>query len=215
MPEVNTERGSVLSVIHKPKNCLLLVAFPLTEEEFLNDLRPESPKDYAKMTASKFKFLPHFLWMHNHLPLVKTIKDCAGTVSPLGVTVKLQATPSDLNDISGYSVVTLVAHFNNKQQEVEFSDKLYSIDEVAGMADENFRGVFDLSVCNSKFLQDKLKDKYGDRCFVKANIDLAEIKIHLILYKNVIEMLSKFETNYLTAMLNLKRQLNSYANNKM
>lgn len=199
----------------KPANCLLLIAFSLTETEFIKDLSPESIKEYARLTASNYKLLPHFLWLHHHLPLVNAIKNTAAAVERLGVTVQLNTTLKNLQPLAGFDIVTIVAHFNNEKCQIELSDRLHSIDEFVAHTDNNFRGIFDLSVCNSTLLQDRLKEKFGDTCFVKANRDLAEIKIHLVLYKNVIEMLNKFDTNYLTAMMKLKGELNTYIKNHL
>jgi hypothetical protein len=207
--------SNVMSEIHKPEDCLLLLALPLTKDIFLKDLERDSRKDYAKSTAKRYKLLPWALYQYHHLPLINILTSVAKAVSGNGVTVRLSTTLEDLQDLSGFKVVTLVAHYDDEKSLVEFSDSLYTADEVGLHFDQRFSGILDLSVCNSTILQDKLKDIFGDRFFIKANREKAEIKAHLIFYKKVIELLGKSETNYLTETFELRKKLNQYIKSKV
>jgi len=207
--------SGILAKVHKPKDCILLVAFPMTEERFINDLKPASSNDYAKSTANRYKLLPRALWQYHHLPLVKVITNVAATVQQQGVTVKLNTSLDDLQELSEFSVVTIVAHFKEASRQIELCDGLHSINTVTSQFDKKFCGVVDLSVCNSVYLQDGIKEKLGDNCLIRANRDPAEIKLHLIMYKQVIAILSQLEVNYLQEMIKFRMNLNQYIKLKL
>ena len=206
--------SNIFDKIHKPKNCLLLIALPVTEGDFYKDLEDESLKDYAKLRARLMKFRPESLWKIDHLPLVNLLKNTALVVEKAGVTVKWNVCLKDLKDLSNFDVVTLVAHFNNEKKQVELYDKLHSVDDIVANFDETFTGFLDLSVCNSTVLQDKMKEKYEHQFFIKANKGLAELKIHLKIYKAIIQLLSRKDNNYLTTSMRLMSDLNDYVSKK-
>ena len=196
-----------INAIHKPSDCLLLSAFALTEQEFNNELKEETDKDYAKGVLSKYKFLPQHLYKYKHNRLVQTIEKVGEKVQQLGVTVKLHAKLEDLHNLTSFKVITLIAHFNDNRKLIELSDKLHTTQQFVDAVDKNFQGFWDLSVCNSIHLQDCLKNEFGDQCIVRANKGLAEIKFHLVLYQNIIERLHKIDANYYAEMINLRLQL--------
>ena len=158
--------SNIFDKIHKPKNCLLLIALPVTEGDFYKDLEEASLKDYAKLRARLMKFRPEFLWKIDHLPLVNLLKNTGRIVEQEGVTIKWNVTLKDLNDISSFDIVTLIAHYTNETGQVELYDKLHTVNEVVLSIDEHFRGILDLSVCNSTILQDKIKERFENKCFV-------------------------------------------------
>jgi hypothetical protein len=190
-----------LNILHRPEECVMLVAFPLTEEQFINDLKPESQKDYAKQEAKKYHFTPHYLWEYDQVPLVKVIEDTCTAVQQRGVTVIQRAMLEDFRNLFGLRVVTPFAHYNRDLEQIELCDRLHPADEIVDAFDSRYSGYCDLSVCNSIILQDKLKAKFGDAVHARASKRTVEIKVHLILYKYLIESLSKKSQNYLVEQI--------------
>jgi len=205
--------GSILDDIHSPKDCLLLIAFPLSREAFMSDLESNSPKDYAKTTAKRFKLKPWALYDYHHSALLKCINDTAAAVSQLGATVKLNTELKNLAELSAFKVVNLQAHYNDGLQQIELSDGLHAVEAVVSAFDSRFAGILDLSVCNSTILQDLLKAQFGDQFYIKANRELAEIRYHLVMYKQTIRLLAGSKSNYLVESITLRKKMIEHINN--
>jgi hypothetical protein len=96
-----------------PGDCALALAIPLTEGDFLADLRPDSPHDFAKSVwraTPRVRAEALFELSYGHLAgLARSVKD---DVSARGVTVAPAATLDDLRGLlARFPVVTIVAHW--------------------------------------------------------------------------------------------------------
>lgn len=126
-----------------PSDCTLAIALPLTRDEFIADLRPEAPKDYAKFYRSYIggRLSQEELWVKYRDSVSYLIEGVATEVERLGVKVvrgvRLMDMPSLLSD---REVLTLVSHWRPAEVEPHdflnfprFLEKLMnSPDEVIG-----------------------------------------------------------------------------------
>lgn len=123
-----------------PSDCLLAVALPLTREEFLDDLRPESSKDYAKFYRSNLWGRPseEAAWASYREHLSNLIEGVVAEVECLGVKVVRGVSLADLPSLLAYRpVVTLVSHWRGGEVEPhDFIDFPGFLDRLSRSPDE-------------------------------------------------------------------------------
>jgi hypothetical protein len=106
---------------HKPSDCALLVAIPLTKERFMLDLARPDEKDYAThVKESRFLDKPEAKrfaaeeshWNVYYKTAAEIILWHCRQAGRLGVTVKTDGTLNDFNELlKKYKVVTLLSHW--------------------------------------------------------------------------------------------------------
>lgn len=160
-------------------------------------------KDYVKARRKINSSLSiESLWKYDHLPLVTLLNDVIEEVSSKGVKVIKNFGLQDFLNLGPYSVFTLVAHWDNVQQKVELGDGLTSIPDILEHIPDTFKGIYDLTICQSTQLQDALKGKYKN--VVIANKKTTDAMFRLILYKHIIRLLEHSNKNYIEASTDLK-----------
>lgn len=94
-------------------DCALALAVPLTRAEFLGDLDPRSPHDFAKRIALRRpKIRPDVLWEDHYGPVAALLGRVEEDVKAHGVAVHRGVTLGGLRDLlARYPVVTVVAHW--------------------------------------------------------------------------------------------------------
>jgi hypothetical protein len=182
---------------------LLAIALPLTKEDFLKDLHAESPKDYAKTRQRKYNWEEEALWEIDHLPMVNLMLQICDEVKKMGCKVILNFTIEDLASINDYDVVTIVSHWNNKVDAVEFYDGMFTTIDIVEKIPKDFMGIFDLTICHSTALQDAIK-KYRPSSLVIANKNPAQLDFRLLFYKTIIKMIYHKDINYIDAVADLR-----------
>ncbi|HTU21775.1 MAG TPA: hypothetical protein VMG10_27300 [Gemmataceae bacterium] len=96
----------------RPGDCTLALAIPLSEAEFLRDLKNDAPKDLAKSIRREWPLRGEFVYAERYRPLVDIVCDVANEVQSLGVTVCRGTRLADLPALfERHKVVTLVAHW--------------------------------------------------------------------------------------------------------
>lgn len=100
-----------------PRDCALLVALPLSREEFLRDLEETSPQDLAKSLQRSHPGLrDSALFSDVYRPLLELLLDVAGEAGRHGVTVCLGGRLSDLAELlTQVPIVTLITHWRFPQ----------------------------------------------------------------------------------------------------
>ncbi|NRB50909.1 MAG: hypothetical protein HRU41_24785 [Saprospiraceae bacterium] len=178
----------------------------MTKADFFRQLELDSPHDYAKSRARKYAWQDHALWEIDHLPMVNLLHKTAQELQDMNGHVLFNYQIGDLQQIEQFQVVTLIAHWKSQQQQVEFSNGLFGIEQILDHIPPTFSGIFDLSICNSTFLQDALK-KHCPSSLVVANKHATSLDFRIILYKTLIKMLNLKEMNYIDAMADLRIDL--------
>ncbi|HVG19062.1 MAG TPA: hypothetical protein VNI02_08405 [Blastocatellia bacterium] len=92
---------------------------------------------------------------------------------------------------------------------VEFFDRLCSMNDVAEQISPEYRGLLDLTICNSILLGEAIKRKRR-HCTVVANQNPATFDFRLIFYKHVIKELERQNNRYLDVVVNLRKRLTKY-----
>jgi hypothetical protein len=86
---------------------------------------------------------------------------------------------------------------------IEFYDGLHSIVEFLNAIPPTYRGVIDLSVCNSSVLAASIKRRYH-RCTVVSNKMAATPLLKLTRYKLVIHRLARSAESFIDALINVQ-----------
>ncbi|HEV7920360.1 MAG TPA: hypothetical protein VGR02_06165 [Thermoanaerobaculia bacterium] len=97
------------------RDCALGIAVPLTGEEFLDDLRPSSGKDFAPHVRRMNELegaADEFYWSSVYAPIAMAVERSCAAVERAGAHVQRRITLADLRPLlEQYKVVTLVAHW--------------------------------------------------------------------------------------------------------
>jgi hypothetical protein len=197
--------------IIKPGDCLLAISLPLKKEDFIRDLYSDS-KDYAKSRKMRYKFNDDALWETDHAPFVESYKKYRREMTDYGLTVKEDFRISDLRDIGKYDVTTFITHSIVASRQIEFYDGLYTDADFVENLPVAHNKILDLTICNSIFLQDAIKQKYKE-CIVFANKHPANLDFRLIFYRSLMKLLFSRDLNYLDAFTELRLNLISESQN--
>lgn len=191
--------------ITKPNDCLFAIAIPLKEKDFYSDLISGNNKDYVNNLKKTFNYDDKQLWEYVHKPITNFINDIMIELSNLGTKVIVDFKSSDIYQILPYKVFTLLAHSVKDGQKIELFDGIITCENFVELLPSNFKGIYDMTICKSIFLQTQIKEKC--RNIVIANKDSASIEFRLLFYKYLIKFLSLNNCNYLDAFTKLRIEL--------
>jgi hypothetical protein len=80
---------------------------------------------------------------------------------------------------------------------IEFFDELHPIEDFVTAIPQNYDGLIDFTVCNSVLIGDAIKRQR--RCIVIVNKELATLELRMVIYKGIIELLSRLDIDYMNA----------------
>lgn len=196
-------------MITRPQDCALALAIPLTEEDFLHGLRAGEEKDFAKSLVRNFPATTEkSIWENKYQPIVRVAQTVTQAVKKHGVTVVQNATLAAFQDLlPHFQVITLVAHWRShgfEIGEIEFFDRLQSVNEVNAVIPLSYEGILDFSVCHSRILGNAIKR--GRRCLVITNDKEATPVFRLLIYKGTIELLAHHPMDYPEATTKVRKE---------
>jgi len=211
--------------MHKPCDCALLLALPLTRGEFLADLSVTANKDFAKDFESKLPGIPsEKLWDDHFREEAERMLKSAASVARLGTTVRQSCTAAAFSAaLEHHSVAALVAHVINpgltgklapeydprellQQTKVEFADGLVEGTVFERLIPDSFRGILDLRTCNSVILGESIKS-IRRSFLVVENIERKFPVVQLIAFQHTIATLSVYDLDYAQASTQARREL--------
>lgn len=82
---------------------------------------------------------------------------------------------------------------------IEFSEGMYSVEEILNVIPYSFSGLLDLTVCNSVIIGEVIKN-YRPDCRVAVNRYPAELYVRMALYKQAITLLSRHPAPYMDVL---------------
>jgi hypothetical protein len=84
---------------------------------------------------------------------------------------------------------------------IEFFDELHPIVDFVTAIPQNYDGLIDFTVCNSVLIGNTIKRQR--RCIIIVNKELATLELRMVIYKGIIELLSRLDIDYMgaTAMI--------------
>lgn len=188
--------------------CLLGISLPMRKMDFIGDLHPDNPKDYAKSRKRLFSgYNDDFLWENDHEGIVRLIEKVCDNVQKLGVDVVYDFSLKDVHRIEGYEVATIVGHWVESVNGVELYDGVYSPDEFINEIPRDGNYILNLSICHSTVLQDKIKRTLNN-IIVHGNKETISLEISLLIFQYVMRTLySNKKQNYLDAYSQVIKEL--------
>lgn len=120
--------------------------------------------------------------------LKKTLKEA----SERGATVFDDATIHDLENISHYDVIILIAHHSTNSDEIEFQGRLVASKYVIHNISPSFNGVIDITSCYSAFLLPKIKTIAPNSSIIGIDITTS-LPFRLLLLNETLKVLCNNE----------------------
>jgi hypothetical protein len=178
-----------------PEACLAGCSFPLTKGDFFQMLNYGSEGNFVHLKYGGYwDYTPEAIW-EIYRDFAEPVSECLEAVGKLGVKVINQFKKNDLQKIREYKVFTLIAHYDYQKDEVDFFDGIIGKYNFVQVFPADFGGIIDLTLCNAVFIRNELRNKLGNR-ILSFNAELPIIQ-SLLLYKQVINNLKRFEINYI------------------
>ncbi|MGL4882433.1 MAG: hypothetical protein ACRC8K_15440, partial [Waterburya sp.] len=85
---------------------------------------------------------------------------------------------------------------------IEFFDQLHSIEDFVTAIPQDYDGLIDFTVCNSVLIGNVIKRKR--HCIVLVNKKLAALEFRMVIYKGMIELLSRLDIDYMDAAAQIR-----------
>lgn len=188
-----------------PPDCVLLVAIPLTQREFLCDLTRTDGGDFAKSYARQFYGMrPEILWA-NYREQAGTVERAMSRVAAHGAHVIANATLADLGPaLSSHKVSTLVAHW--RHDAIELRDAMHPTNAVLSRIPQDFSGLLDLSVCQCELFGMAVK-RARSGCNVRISRGRVSLGLQMLLYAETIGLLAEEPTSFIDASHRLRKKL--------
>jgi hypothetical protein len=80
---------------------------------------------------------------------------------------------------------------------IEFFDELHPIVDFVTVIPQSYDGLIDFTVCNSALIGNVIKQQR--KCIVIVNKELATLELRMVIYKGIIELLSRLDIDYMGA----------------
>jgi hypothetical protein len=201
LPKITIGLALMQAEKHSPADCALVVAIPVTKEEFERDAALGAAKDFAPNIVEQYAGQISAAWM-SYKPFALYLAEVAKYAQDHGVLVKTAASLADwVACLKSRSVVTLVAHCKETgQPEVEFADRLFTPTQIVSVMPNSYAGTLDLTVCYSlAVLVPPIKRSFPD-CSVIANKKPALLDLRLALYHQALRLLQSGEYSFVEAL---------------
>jgi hypothetical protein len=88
---------------------------------------------------------------------------------------------------------------------IEFFDQFHSIEEVKAAIPEDYDGLLDFTVCNSVLIGNAIKRRR--QCIVLVNEKPTSLDIRMVVYKGMIELLTRSDVSYMEAAAAIRREI--------
>lgn len=103
------------------------------------------------------------------------------------------------------AIDTTFKGFISPGNRIEFFDQFHSIEEVVTTIPENYDGLLDFTVCNSVLLGNLIKRHR--QCIVLINEKPTSLAFRMVVYKGILELISRTDMSYMEATAAIRRKL--------
>lgn len=184
-----------------PSGCALVIALPLTHDEFSRDAQAPN-KDFVRSWMSHFPgFSTEFAWQE-YKRYADLVTDVSQEAAKAGVTVALQATLADwAGALPRCRVTSLIAHCTGPSpgDPVAFADGLYRPEDIVAAMPSGYAGTLDLTVCFSLHLAPYIKRSFP-HCTAIANKHQAQLDHRVAIYRQTLRLLKTGNYAFVDAM---------------
>jgi hypothetical protein len=182
------------------RHCGLLVAVPLTREQFFADVTDARKEFIRRWVASFGGYSVAGLWS-DYQPIAAYALQIVKEARQGGVAAVTNASFGSWAEMTAArNVVTLVAHWvGGPPGAIEYADGPHVLDDVVAALPRDFDGVLDLTVCHSTCAIAAIK-RARPRCSVLANRNPANLDLRLAMYRQVLRLIGREGTGYTEAL---------------
>lgn len=124
----------------------------------------------------------------DYLENKELIADCESQLQEKEVDVRESVCRHDLQCITNYDIVIIVAHHDKDRNVLVLRDGILPVEELIGWLPQNFRGALDLSACNSAEIKSAVCLRCP-QCIVQAADIETRLKVRLVAYPFVVQMI--------------------------
>ena len=119
-----------------------------------------------------------------------SVARCINQIKKMGVDVAEDINADILAKASQYDVVIVVAHLDNKSNELVLSNNKMPLEEFVTDLPKDFSGTLDFSSCNSSIVYDKIKEQCPNSIVKTANEEVG-LNLRLSVYPSFLKRLLK------------------------
>lgn len=125
-----------------------------------------------------------------------SVARCTSQIKKMGVDVIEDINTETLSRANEYDVVIVVAHLDDRSNELVLSNRTIPLEEFVRALPKDFSGTLDFSSCNSSLVYDNIK-KQCPNCTVKAANEEVGLNLRLSVYPSFIKrILKKHKKSY-------------------
>ena len=117
-----------------------------------------------------------------------SVARCINQIKKMGVDVAEDINADILAKASQYDVVIVVAHLDNKSNELVLSNNKMQLEEFVTDLPKDFSGTLDFSSCNSSIVYDKIKEQCPNSIVKTANEEVG-LNLRLSVYPSFLKRL--------------------------
>jgi hypothetical protein len=182
------------------RRCGLLVALPLTREQFVADATNARKEFIRRWVASFGRYEGAGLWS-DYRPIAAYALQIIKEARQGGAAAVTNASFGSWAEMTAArDVVTLVAHIMaGPPGAIEYADGPHVLDDVIAALPPAFDGVIDLTVCHSPRAIAAIK-RARPRCSVLASRHPANLDLRLAMYRQVLRLIDRQGTGYTEAL---------------
>jgi hypothetical protein len=186
----------VSTKVTKPEQCFVGCCYPLDRSAFIESWNMEQERDFLRSQLGTYQgYNKEALWKDIYGEWTNIINSALDKMSEAGSRVKRQFGLDDLTSIESSDVFILLAHNSKGRELVELYDGLFTYEAFTKAIPGNFKGMMDLSLCNSDVIRNELKKRFSNQ-IISFKVELPIIQ-HVLFTKQVIINLQRFDVNYL------------------
>ena len=116
------------------------------------------------------------------------VEECVNELKEFDVDVRSHICLDVLADMNNYDIVIVMAHYDVQSDAMLLQDTSISMDDFVNCLPADFKGVLDLSICNSVLNLDRIKRRCPD-CQIQVALSGVPLLRRVILYPSLVELL--------------------------
>lgn len=125
-----------------------------------------------------------------------SVARCTNQIKKMDVDVIEDIDTEKLSQANQYDVVIVVAHLDERSNEIVLSNRTITLDDFVKSLPTDFSGILDFSSCNSSVAFDRIKEQCPN-CMVKTANEEVGLNLRLSVYPSVIKrILKKHKKSY-------------------
>lgn len=188
------------------KKVLVLSALPDDKESF-HDMSESGNSDFIKSLYELYNADHEEIAWKGYCKTAGNLRSTLKSLNQRGADVVRRFNLSDLEKMSGYEVIVIIAHHSDSSDEIELGDGCVRTIDFVHSIPETTKAIIDMTSCYSDYLIPRIKGRIPESRII--GIDTAtSLPFRLFLLEEVIKLLAKDNSlSYLDALKNILSSL--------